>query len=66
MEKLDPYVIVDGVEIADVQRKVNGLIAQGYVPQPMAIAPSMPGAQSRPRYIVPMTLSERPEFYLRE
>lgn len=54
MEESAPYVIVESIILEEVEQKVNHLIANGYSPQPMVIAPAMPGAISRPRYIVPM------------
>lgn len=49
-----PYIIVESTILDEVEKKVNELIAQGYTPHPMAVAPSTPGATARPRYVVPM------------
>jgi hypothetical protein len=48
------YILVNGIELNDVETKVNDLIAQGYTAHPLVVVPPIPGAVSRPRYIVPM------------
>lgn len=46
------YILVDGIELNDVQQKVNNLIEQGYFPQPLVV--SVSAHQVRARYVVPM------------
>ena len=48
------YILVNGIELTDVEAKVNALIAQGYTAHSLVVVPPVPGAVSRPRYIVPM------------
>lgn len=49
-----PYIIAESIELGELERKVKELMAQGYVPQQMVVAPPVSGATSRPRYVVPL------------